>query len=95
MESTATTSHWKLVRAVVWNRAAKGGNNTTLTIKKAHTPQANTSFLLENNPNRSTECSERILKLWVSWDRLNTVKAMVRPITGWARSRSKNTRPKV
>ena len=36
-----------------------------------------------------------MLKLCTSWDRLNTQKAMVRPMAGLAGSVSKNTRPMV
>ena len=86
-------SHWRAVRAVVWNRADRGGNSTTLTMRMAQNPQAATSFRLESRPSFKTECSERMLKLWTSWDRLSTQKAMVRPMAGAAGSYSKKARP--
>ena len=94
-DSAATKSHWGKVRAVVLKRAARGGNSTTLTMRKAHSPQAATSYRVENRPSFRTECSERMLKLWTSWDRLSTQKAMVRPTVGLAGSTSKKTRPRV
>ena len=75
--------------------ADRGGNTTTLTMRKAQNKQAAVSFRLEKRPSFTTERWDRMLKLCTSWDRLSTQKAMVRPMAGLAGSASKNTRPMV
>ncbi len=92
-DSPPTTAHCKGVSIAVLNTADKGGKTITLTIRKAQIIQAVFSFPFPNSPSSSTEPWERILKLCTSWDRLNTAKAMVRPIMGSMGSMSNQARP--
>lgn len=72
-----TTTHSRRQRDVVWKMACKAGTLMTLHCNAIQKRMLNKSFLLPRMPVFKRECSLRILKECISWDRDSTAKHIV------------------